>query len=80
MTNQTYTKDSIHLERVFQNHLIDQLISNQGYIKRDTKTDYDVEAALDKELVMQFIKETQSDEWARLDRRTILRRCRKRIL
>lgn len=67
MTKQSYTKDSIHLERVFQNHLIDQLIRNQDYIKRDTKTDYDVEAALDKELVLQFIKETQSDEWARLE-------------
>jgi len=67
MTNQTYTKDSIHLERVFQNHLIDRLIHNQGYVKRDTKTDYDVEAALDKELVVQFIKETQSDEWVRLE-------------
>jgi type I restriction enzyme R subunit len=67
MTNQTYTKDSIHLERVFQNHLIAQLISFQGYIKRDTKTDYDIETALDKELVLQFIKDTQADEWARLE-------------
>lgn len=65
--SQTYTKDSIHLERVFQNDLIDQLISNQGYTKRNTKTDYDVEAALDKELLLQFIKETQEQEWARLE-------------
>ena len=67
MTNQTYTKDSIHLERVFQNHLITQLIGSQGYIKRSTKTDYDIETALDKELVLQFIKDTQADEWARLE-------------
>jgi len=67
MTNQTYTKDSIHLERVFQNHLIAQLIGSQGYIKRNTKTDYDIETAFDKELVLQFIKDTQADEWARLE-------------
>ncbi|MGH1399159.1 MAG: type I restriction endonuclease subunit R [Alphaproteobacteria bacterium] len=67
MTNQTYTKDSIHLERVFQNHLIAQLIGSQGYIKRNTKTDYDIETALDKKLVLQFIKETQADEWSRLE-------------
>lgn len=67
MTNQTYTKDSIHLERVFQNHLIAQLIGSQGYIKRNTKTDYDIETALDKELVLQFIKDTQADEWSRLE-------------
>ncbi len=67
MTNQTYTKDSIHLERVFQNHLIAQLIGSQGYIKRNTKTDYDIETALDKEMVLQFIKDTQADEWSRLE-------------
>lgn len=67
MTNQTYTKDSINLECVFQNHLIAQLIGTQGYIKRNTKTDYDIETALDKELVLQFIKDTQADEWARLE-------------
>ncbi|MAI61053.1 MAG: DEAD/DEAH box helicase [Micavibrio sp. TMED27] len=67
MTNQTYTKDSIHLERVFQNHLIAQLIGSQGYIKRNTKTDYDIETALDKELVLQFIKDPQADEWSRLE-------------
>lgn len=66
-TNQTYTKDSIHLERVFQNHLIAQIIGSQGYIKRNTKTDYDIETALDKELVLQFIKDTQAEEWARLE-------------
>ncbi len=66
MTDETYNQDNIHTERAFQNHLINQLIKQQNYIKRDN-TDYDKEAALDKELLIQFIKDTQNEEWVKLE-------------
>lgn len=61
-----YTKENIHRENVLQYHLIDQLVQKQGYVQRTTD-DYDKASALDKALVMQFIKSTQGDEWKRLE-------------
>ena len=62
----TYTQDNIHRENVLQYHLIDQLIKNQGYVQRTTD-DFDRSTALDKALVMRFIKDTQAEEWTRLE-------------
>ncbi len=62
----TYSSDTIHREDVVQYHLIDNLVANQGYRKR-ASDDYDRAAALDKALVMEFIKTTQAEEWKRLE-------------
>lgn len=62
----TYSADKIHRENVVQYHLIDQLVNNQEYRQRSTE-DYDRTLALDKALVMEFIKGTQPDEWKRLE-------------
>ena len=43
-----------------------QLIKNQGYVQRTTD-DFDRSTALDKALVMRFIKDTQAEEWTRLE-------------
>ena len=64
--NQKYSTDTIHQEHVLQHHVIDQLIAKQGYAKRSTD-DFDRSSALDKELVLQFIKATQLDKWKRLE-------------
>jgi type I restriction enzyme R subunit len=62
----TYSADKIHRENVVQYHLIDQLVNNQDYRQHSTE-DYDRASALDKALVMEFIKDTQPDEWKRLE-------------
>ena len=66
MNNRTYSSDTIHRENVLQSHIIDQLIAKQGYVHRNAD-DFDRSVALDKALVMQFIKTTQPNEWRRLE-------------
>lgn len=61
-----HTSHNIHMEKVVQDHLIDQLISGEGYERRDPKTDYDRALAMDRELVLKFVQETQSEEWGKL--------------
>ncbi|HAU1788575.1 TPA: type I restriction endonuclease subunit R [Legionella pneumophila] len=65
-TKRTYSQDTICRENVLQFHVIDQLVKNLGYIHRSTD-DFDRASALDKVLVIQFIKATQLDEWKRLE-------------
>jgi len=62
----TYTADSAHREKVLQNHLIDQLVSGEGYLRRDAKSDYDRALAMDRGLVVRFLKESQPEEWDKL--------------
>ena len=62
----TYTPDSAHREKVLQDHLIDQLVSGEGYLRRDAKTDYDRALAMDRDLVVRFLSESQPEEWEKL--------------
>lgn len=62
----TYTPDSAHREKVLQDHFIDQLVSDEGYLRRDAKTDYDRALAMDRDLVVRFLKESQPEEWEKL--------------
>lgn len=64
-TNRTYSQDNIRRENVLQYHVIDRLVKKLGYVHRRTE-DFDRASALDKVLVIQFIKSTQLDEWKRL--------------
>lgn len=64
-TKRAYSQDTIRRENVLQYHVIDQLVKKLGYVHRSTE-DFDRASALDKTLVMQFIKSTQLDEWKRL--------------
>lgn len=57
---------SAHLERVLQQHLVAQLVRGQGYEER-APDDYDRASALDREVVLRFVKATQPDEWAKLE-------------
>jgi len=63
---QRYSQDTIHREKVLQNHIVTQLVKNQNYQKR-SNDDYDKASALDKALIMQFIKTTQPEEWQQLE-------------
>ncbi len=59
-----HSATTIHTEQVLQDHLIDQLVTGEGYERRDPATDYDRALAMDKALVLRFVQDTQPDEWA----------------
>ncbi len=67
MTETSHTTTDIHRESVFEEHIVKCLVSDQGYIERTCATDYDVPLALDKELLVQFLKTTQPDAWQSLE-------------
>ncbi|MDH5510917.1 MAG: hypothetical protein OEZ32_11270 [Nitrospinota bacterium] len=56
----------LHQEKVLQEHLIGQLVAQQGYIERQPEQ-YDRAFALDRELTLKFVQHTQPDEWAKLE-------------
>lgn len=57
---------SAHKEKVVQDHLVSQLVTGQGYLRRSAKADYDRALAMDRALVLRFLQETQPEEWAKL--------------
>ncbi|CDN48251.1 type I restriction endonuclease subunit R [Neorhizobium galegae] len=57
-----------HKEQVLQDHLIVQLVAGEGYQQRDPRTDYDRAHSMDKALVLRFVRSTQPEEWAKLER------------
>ncbi len=61
-----HSAQSAHREIVLEQHLVDLLIAKHGYLSR-TPEDYDRSIALDRELVLKFVKETQAEEWAKLE-------------
>lgn len=56
----------VHREIVLEQHLVSQLVQGQGYIER-TPDAYDRPLAHDKALVLRFVRETQPDEWLKLE-------------
>lgn len=62
----TISPHSIHKEKVLQDHLIAELVRGEGYERRDPKTDYDRALAMDKALVLRFVRDTQSEAWEKL--------------
>lgn len=62
----TFSQKNIHTEKPVQEYLIEQLVANEGYRRRDAKSHYDVEMAVDRELVLQFVQTTQPEAWKRL--------------
>jgi type I restriction enzyme R subunit len=57
--------DSAHREIVLEDHLVEQLVTCQGYRERQP-VHYDRPNALDKALVLEFVQRTQAGEWAKL--------------
>src|SRR5436305_15020556 len=56
----------VHREIVLEQHLVNQLVQGQGYLER-SPDDYDRPLALDKALVLRFVRETQAGEWLKLE-------------
>ena len=63
----THASHNVHKEQVLQDHLIDQLVANEGYELRDAKVEYDRALAVDKALVLRFVQDTQPEEWSKLE-------------
>lgn len=61
-----FSEDTVHREEVLEVHLCKALVEHQGYRPRRPE-DYDRASALDKTLVIEFVKATQPDEWAKLE-------------
>jgi len=63
---ETRTASTIHKEAVLEEHLVSQLVKEQGYIKRSPEN-YVRDVALDTGLVLQFVQATQPEEWSKLE-------------
>lgn len=61
-----HTSHNVHREQVLQEHLLDQLVTGEGYERRNAATDYDRTLAMDKALVLRFVQATQPEEWEKL--------------
>src|SRR5690606_989395 len=60
-----YSTRNIHHEAVLEEHLVRQLVEKQGYIER-SPDDYERRLALDRELSIRCLQQTQRDEWEKL--------------
>lgn len=60
-----FSEESVKYEIVLQSGLVEALREKQGYEERIPEG-FDRALALDKELVLRFVQETQADEWAKL--------------
>lgn len=63
---QGFSEDTVHREEVLEVHLCKALVEQQAYRARSPE-DFDRASALDKALVLKFIKSTQDDEWKKLE-------------
>jgi hypothetical protein len=66
MTSPAFSADKLHREEVVEAHLVDRLVTLQGWRER-TPEDYDRKLALDPDMVVEFVHTTQADAWARLE-------------
>jgi len=63
MTNENkISKAKLHTEEAFEQHFTKQLVQVQNYIER-SNTNYNQELAIDKELLINFIKKSQPKTW-----------------
>lgn len=63
------SQDKLHKEEAFEIHMVEQLIAQQGYVERDPAKHYNRDLALDTETLLEFIKETQAQNWERFAKR-----------
>jgi type I restriction enzyme, R subunit len=61
-----HSATTIHREIVLEERLVSLLVAPHGYLER-TPEDYDRPLALDRELLLRFIRETQPEEWTKLE-------------
>ena len=60
-----FSESDLHREEVLEVHLCKALVERQGYVARSPE-EYDRASAMDKALVLDFVKATQGEQWAKL--------------
>ncbi|WP_412550730.1 type I restriction endonuclease subunit R [Shimia sp. MIT910701] len=65
MPSPNISRNKLHTEEAVELHLVDQLVTRQGWVERQY-TDYDRKLALDPEMTEQFVRNTQPDAWKKL--------------
>ena len=58
-------RDVLHTEYVVERRIVDGLVAHQGYEERPNEA-YDKALALDRDLVLRFVRDTQPRAWAAL--------------
>ena len=66
MTSPNIRREKLHTEEAVEIHLVDQLVSNQGWRERPY-TAFDRANAIDPEMAAEFVRTTQPDAWSRLN-------------
>jgi len=61
-----HNSQTVHRETVLEQHLVDRLVTSQGYVER-APDDYDRATAMDRQLVAKFVQDTQAEEWKKLE-------------
>lgn len=61
-----FAEGNVHRQEVLEIHLCKALVEQQGYRPRAPE-DFDRVSALDKAMVLAFVKATQADEWSKLE-------------
>ncbi|APB99870.1 type I restriction endonuclease [Polynucleobacter asymbioticus] len=62
MTTNSISKAKLHTEEAFEQHFVSRLVQQQSYLERQD-SNYDKDLALDKDLLIEFIKKTQPETW-----------------
>ena len=65
MPSPNISSNKLHTEEAVELHLVDQLVTRQGWVERQY-TDYVRKLALDPEMTEQFVRNTQPDAWKKL--------------
>ena len=65
MTSPAISRQKLHMEEAVEAHLVDQLVTRQGWRERPF-TSYDRRLALDPEMIEEFVRTTQPDAWKRI--------------
>ena len=60
-------KQNLHTEETLQEHFIQSLVADAQYERRNAKLNYDPKLAMDRNLVLRFIKTNQPDAWSKLN-------------
>jgi type I restriction enzyme R subunit len=68
MTSPAISRAKLHTEEAVEQHLVDQLVSRQGWRERVFGPDsYDRKTALDPAMIEEFVRATQADAWKALE-------------
>lgn len=61
-----HSAQTVHRETVLEEHVVNLLVAGHGFLERAPEN-YDRPLAMDRELVLRFVKETQDVEWTKLE-------------